>query len=127
MVSGCPACKKNPDHFNRTTFVDRCKNKTNDPILYVIKCYNDLESFYKIGITSNSVKQRFVGKDAMPYKYDIIHEVSSTPENVYNIEKILHKLYKPFRYFPLISFQGQTECFNNIDDIMNEINLLLNR
>ena len=120
---GCPECDKSNIRFSKTSFIEVCKTKDHDPILYVIFCYNDTEQFYKIGITSNSVKYRFSSKVAMPYDYKIIREVIHLPEHIYTLEKYLHREYKNSRFTPSISFAGQTECFNNIEEIEEKINL----
>ena len=80
-------------------------------ILYVIRCFNGNEEFYKIGITSFTIKKRFTRKRDMPYQYEIIQEIKDSAENIYDLEKILHRVYAYWKYKPLISFAGETECF----------------
>lgn len=81
-------------------------------ILYVIKCFNNFEIFYKIGITSRSVRQRYPTSETMPYNYEIIQEIQDIPENIYNLEIQLKRLLKQFHYIPQVYFRGsKTECF----------------
>lgn len=112
--NGCPKCARdNNVGFSKDRFIQYCNNKYLDnPILYIIKCFNENEEFYKIGITSKSIKQRFHGKK-MPYNYEVIFEYADLPENIYNLEKELHKKHKGFHYSPLIIFPGSAkECFS---------------
>lgn len=104
---GCSKCTR-VFGFKRSQFINAC-NQTG--ILYVLKCFNENEEFYKIGITSKTIDIRFPSYSYMPYKYEIIQEIKDLPENIYNLEHILHRFYKPYKYKPLISFRGETECF----------------
>ena len=48
----------------------------------------------------------------MPYSYEVLKEIKGSPDFIYDEEKELHKKYKIYKYTPLISFGGETECFN---------------
>ena len=99
--------------FSKEKWIARCnKNYKGLAIFYIIKCFNEDEEFYKIGITSKSVKQRYKGIKNMPYNYEIIHEYTDQAELIYDLEKFFHKHLKKFKYNPLISFGGSSqECF----------------
>lgn len=107
---GCKKCNSSgATAWNLENFTKVCKKKEKSGILYVIKCWNEKEEFYKVGITSRTIKQRFSN---FPYNYIILQEITSIPENVYNIEKILKKNLKEFKYTPSVKFGGSThECF----------------
>lgn len=81
--------------------------------LYKIKCWNDDELFYKIGITFRKIKERF-SSGTIPYSYKII-EIIESDNGVYiwNLEKELHKRHKDdnLQYIPKIKFGGAYECF----------------
>lgn len=79
--------------------------------LYIIYCYNEKESFYKIGKTYLKIKKRFSGKTNMPYNYKVINVVNKTAKEICLLEKSLHELYKNYNYKPNIYFPGITECF----------------
>ena len=112
---GCPNCGNLLKGWSRTDFKKRCiKNNKGLGILYVIRCFNDTESFYKVGITSNDIKTRYINSP-LPYDYEVIHEVHREPEAVYNMENKLLKSLSEYSYQPLIPFTGQTECFNDIE------------
>lgn len=109
---GCPKCALELNLFCLKTFKMLCiKNNNNLGIFYIIKCFNESECFYKLGITSKSIKERYRTKHKMPYKYEIIQEVVDTPENIWQLEKLLKEYVKNFKYTPLIIFGGYTETF----------------
>lgn len=109
--NGCTLCYKENNNFGKSKFIHSCRIR-NVGSLYVIKCFSEKESFIKIGITSQSIKDRFKRFDRFPYKYEIIYEEVDTPENIFNKEKYYHRLFKANRYSPMILFKGSTECFN---------------
>ena len=110
--SGCPICKKEYNNgFSRTSWINLCnKNSNNNPMVYIIRCYNNTENFIKIGLTQNSVHRRFYG-NLLPYSYEIIKEIKGSPDFIFDEEKRLHRLCKQFSYTPNIHFEGITECF----------------
>lgn len=117
--SGCVKCG-NYFGFTRTQFINLCRNNPNrTPLVYIVKCYNENESFIKIGLTSLSVFDRF--NYNIPYEYKILNTLKGTPTYIFNKEKELHKKYKEFKYKPLITFSGSSECFNIkiLSDIKN--------
>lgn len=97
-------------------FVRVCKKEKAS--LYVIKCSNKEEVFYKVGITSKNTNYRFRVKSLMPYNYKVIKIISSDPESIFDLEKILHKMLSSYKYKPKIDFGGFTECFTTIKPIM---------
>ncbi len=107
---GCSICGKINSGFTKRKFISRCQN--GNAIIYLIKCHNNNEKFYKIGITSNSIRQRFQSGKSIPYNYDIIYEFQSNAGIIYDLEKELHRRYKQYKYLPKFSFKGRTECFN---------------
>ena len=110
--NGCSLCARAKTGWTLQAFKNACnKNKNNQGILYIIRCFNNYESFYKIGITSRCVKKRYSGKKAMPYEYEIIQEIYDVSENVWRTEKMLHQLYNDFLYKPKLRFGGEYECF----------------
>ena len=114
----CPECIKDGYGFGLSNFSQMCSVKNNGfGVLYLIRCWNDEENFYKVGITSNSVKQRFHNKSSMPYSFSVIRELSLDAAVIYKLEKTIHKLMKKQRYTPKINFGGsKMECFDSIQD-----------
>lgn len=121
--SGCPKCSA--EHTNWWTlnkWVDKVSNNHNStPRLYVLKCYNENESFIKIGITMYNVKKRYHNKISMPYNFDILFDSISTAELVFKVENLTKKLFKAKKYFPKLKFDGTSECFKseNETEILN--------
>lgn len=115
--ANCPQCSLLSSGFGRSNFELACAKNNGVGFLYVIKCYKDGECFYKIGITSNSVGQRFKSATAMPYDYDVISLVSDSYDFIFDMERSLHRLLKNNTHAPLVAFDGMTECFSTIKPI----------
>lgn len=83
--------------------------------VYIIRCWNDEEEFYKIGRTFKTVKARFNEKSSIPYNYELI-KIIEHQEAIYicELEKQLQRENKNFKYLPKISFAGVNECFSNV-------------
>ena len=81
--------------------------------LYVIKCYDDKESFIKIGITNYDVTYRF--KD-LPYRFKILYVVTMKKPKIEYYESLLHRRFLKYSYKPIKYFSGYTECFKGVDD-----------
>jgi hypothetical protein len=85
--------------------------------VYIIKCFNENEKFYKIGRTFTTIYERY--KYRFIYDYEIMYEYEGSPEDCYNLEIKLKQVNKNNKYKPNIKFNGYTECFSKID--MNNI------
>lgn len=117
---GCPYCGAERSAemsvgWSRTDYIRYTEARNNGrALLYVIKCRDNNETFYKIGITARSVKERF--NNDMPYKYEVIREIKGDAGFIYDAEKQFHKMNKKHKYEPVIKFGGHTECFSEITD-----------
>lgn len=116
---GCPECKRETlknnlgTGWSRTSFKERCGDRL--ATFYILKCFNDNESFYKLGITANTVKRRYDTKASMPYIYEIVREIKGNAEAIFDLELKNKQLIKDYKYEPLIKFGGSThECFTDI-------------
>jgi hypothetical protein len=78
--------------------------------LYKVRLYNEYESFIKIGITTKSIEERF---KSIPYNLEIIKIIEGNSSYIFDLELKTKSLFKKYRYKPLISFKGETECYNN--------------
>lgn len=115
---GCPYCMEETNYF----FKSKVSNNTQDVNLYVLKCFNETENFYKIGITSKTdIKLRFNNLRNLPYNYEVLYFNQFKLDLTCYLEKFLHKKYKEFKYKPLKSFHGQYECFTSVDNYLNLI------
>ena len=88
--------------------------------LYFVRLFNQVESFYKIGVTFQSVENRFCRKALPGYKYEIlaIHK-STNAAAVYNWEQSIIETFAHFQYKPKLYFVGETECFSSADEILS--------
>lgn len=100
--------------LGRQQFID-ISEKNGKSILYVIRCFNDEENFYKVGVTTLSDNSRFYG---IPYDIEIIimYECKNSGF-VYDLERKIKKLDK--KYVPLIDFCGKSECKVSVENILD--------
>lgn len=116
---GCRKCGMVNNGWTRTDFVENCKrNNGGFGTFYILKCYDKSECFYKVGITSKSIPERYKSKSAMPYNYDVILDLTLLPEKVYDAEKRVLKRLSKYSYEPSINFAGYTECFSKLEPIL---------
>ena len=124
----CRKCSMmNKDNgFGKSYFLKFC-NKNNNGLgtFYILKCFNEDEEFYKIGITSHSIKKRYESKKDLPYNYEIIYEYFNNPEYIFNLETLIkHKVLKGLNYKCKLFFGGcRTEVFKlsstNLDKVIS--------
>ena len=107
---GCVSC-------NHESLMD------NGAMIYIIRCYDDQEEFYKIGITTKSMEVRFPNKSSLPYEYDVLALQNGDRKKLYKFETLLLRLLKKYKYKPKKSFAGETECFSNISPIREMFNI----
>lgn len=119
--NACPQCYKRG--CSKSKWLNLA-SKNENATLYIVKMFNKHESFIKIGITTYNTIKRFISKQT-PYRYEILKEIEDVPENIWNKEKELHKKFKEFKYKPLLSFSGRTECFKL--EILNSLSNSLYR
>lgn len=127
---GCPDCANERRSVFNPKLAEKHKESwiTKPSKVYIIRCFNEDESFYKIGISTVDIKHRFSGK-AMPYSFKEVLEISTNRYYAVHIEAYLHKLHTDYWYNPSIKFAGRTECFTTIldldyteDSILSELN-----
>jgi hypothetical protein len=82
--------------------------------VYIIKCWNDNEEFYKIGRTYTHLNKRFRDDDRLPYKYEIVKIFEGEAKEMFDLENKLKTENKEFKYNPNIKFKGYTECYKKI-------------
>lgn len=119
-VNSCE-CRSNIDRYMPKSRMNIEENKESlkmiDAKVYIIRCYNDTEMFYKIGYTKYDVDRRFKDKSLMPYQYDIVNIIETNVYDAIVEERKLHMVNDRYSYKPLIQFTGNTECFSELDDI----------
>lgn len=114
----CPECVSRNTGWTRTSWKNSCEGKIAK--LYVIKCFDREEEFYKIGITNRTLEERFYHHSIFPYEYTIEYLIESEedPIYIYELERLLHGLHKDVKYIPNKVFPGSTECFYEIKNII---------
>lgn len=119
---GCPKCSRkkadeklrlSPMGWSKNAWIKSGKLSTEfDGFkLYILKCWNEEESFYKIGRTYHTVKSRFERKKLLPYNWQVILEKVGSAEDVFDAEGLIKSMLDSYRYIPKIEFPGQFECF----------------
>ena len=107
--NGCEICKNKGLIWSRKDFINMYSHK--QCTFYLIQCHDEHESFYKLGITSKTVKQRY-NKHNLPYQHTIILEYKDTAENVWDLEYMFKQKFKNYYYKPIQEFKGSsTETF----------------
>ncbi len=118
---GCLACAKLGFGWTDSDWeVAGLKSKKFDSFkVYVIRCFNENESFIKIGKTFKTIGQRFDSKLEMPYQWEIINTYEGDAKTMSILERKLIASHKEYKYSPLISFNGVTECFSTYNTNCN--------
>lgn len=111
------------ERWSKDGWINYCKNNSIDfPYFYILEFCSETERFIKFGITSKSLKTR-INKYPSRYKITVIKSISSSPENVWNLENYLKTKYKQYKYKPSLKFGGSSqEClnFNSLTIILND-------
>jgi hypothetical protein len=117
---GCAICSRLNNGWTKTKFKMLCSQKDKSPKLYLVELYNPetAEKFYKIGITSREVENRMQG---IPYNFrqEILYQHENS-DIIFDLERLLHKVLKDYKYKPLIEFGGHTECFQFNMEVMKK-------
>jgi len=78
--------------------------------LYKVILFNAAERFVKIGITSKAnIKERF--GYSFPYSIEVIKVIEGDSGYIFDLEIRTKKLFKRFKYTPLLPFKGEGECY----------------
>ena len=127
---GCPICSKLK---KQETFKNTYRERENQFIysiwekqglksekfsgfkVYVLKCWNNQEKFYKIGKTFSNIKKRFAGNQ-MPYQYEILKVYKGKARKMCELEHFLQRENKEHKYVPNINFGGMYECFSELKE-----------
>lgn len=83
--------------------------------VYIIKCWNENEEFYKIGKTYRVLKERFGSKMTNIYNYEVINIIEGSARYISDLEIDLKNKNKTHKYIPKINFKGMYECFSEIE------------
>ncbi len=124
LASGCPKCGEEIRILGDTVRNLKKKNIFIEGNLYVIECYSDKESFFKIGVSGKKTHQRYSGTK-LPYDYEMIAELPIGLIEAYLQERYILEQYERYSYEPDKYFRGHTECLSvnpiEIDERLKEI------
>ena len=112
--------KEGTGGYSRSGYITQANGR--EAIVYLIKCYDENEEFYKIGKTFLGTKIRFKGKRLMPYNFIEIDFHKGEAGYIYDLEVNLHKKYRDYKYKPGFWFAGHTECYTEklpVDKVFN--------
>ena len=114
--NGCPLCAKENKGWTFSQWEKAGLNSTKFEgfKFYIIKCWNNFESFYKIGKTFNSLSRRYKTKIKMPYRWKLIKIEEGDARTISEIEIEFKHNNKKYRYNPEIKFKGMTECYSEL-------------
>lgn len=117
---GCRKCAHELAGYGRSQFIKICNKRNVTGKLYLAKCYSEDELFYKIGVTYLNTKKRL---RKVNYTIEELLLIGGDADLIFDLEKLLHKKYKEFKYTPIDKFGGYTECFKfeNEELIKSEI------
>lgn len=121
---GCPDCATESRHgHGLTKYIKLSKDKYKGiSYLYLIKCSNNNEVFYKVGISVRGVKGRYCGKKTMPYNFEILYNIPLPVKQAWDLETTICRSLKDFHYTPSVAFGGSIkECFSDITDEVLEL------
>lgn len=115
---GCPKCRLDSMGWKKSDFIRFCeKNNNGMGIIYLIQCFNQNESFFKIGITSKTVEYRYHSRKSMPYEYKILSQLELPALDTWSSERTLMTISKEHKYSPIIPFGGSVrECFSELNN-----------
>lgn len=116
---GCNQCAIDFGTFTKSKFINLSKGRP--CTFYIIKCWNEIEIFYKIGITTLNIKLRYQSVRHMPYSYEIVRIIQDKADIVWDLEFNL-KTNLISKYQPQIYFPGSlTECYSDLEEILSNI------
>lgn len=121
-MKGCHKCSAENNIMNKKSgwsfsrYIEASERRNHLTRLYIIRCYNECEAFYKVGISFEGVKKRFgIGgeNELIPYKYKKVFELLIPAEKALTLEReVLRHIYvNGAKYIPEMKFHGRQECF----------------
>ena len=110
---GCKKCAdtSKTGGYSKNWFELFPNRKTLPGLLYIIEVYNDEEKFIKVGITKNSVEDRYQYSPYKKYKYKIIHQSYDSLHNCFIKESLIKAHFNELLYKPKHKYH-YTESFH---------------
>ncbi len=113
---GCKKCKNDLMGWNYHLWENAAftSNYFDSFKVYIIKCWNDTETFYKIGKTFNKIDTRFNSKIKLPYQWSLIKTIEGSAKEISELENKLKRENKENSYIPKLEFRGMYECYSEL-------------
>lgn len=113
---GCPKCSYEITGWNYHLWEQQAeKSKRFDGFkLYIIKCWDENETFFKIGKTFNKLNTRFSGANRLPYNWEVIKFIEGSAKEISELETELKRKHKENSYTPKKTFDGMYECYSEL-------------
>lgn len=107
--------------FGRSGYIKMSQNKHNGKAtFYIYHFWDNIESFYTYGITTQKANLRYSGKDI--YKRKLLYEYTADVEFIWDFEKFFQREVHSYKYKPLQKIPGlSNESFNNIPKNINKL------
>lgn len=114
--NGCPKCKNDKMGWNYHLWEQQAAtSKSFDSFkIYFIKCWDETETFYKIGKTFNKLNTRFSGNLKLPYNWEVIKFIEGSAKEISELETELKRKHKEHSYTPKKIFGGMYECYSEL-------------
>lgn len=123
--SGCPCCACETKGFSKTQFREACikNNQAGNGTLYFIKITKGEESFLKVGITSfPDLRKRCIELRQLGCAIEEILLNRGWADDIYRLEKYIHRSMRNKKYLPSFNFKGRQECYSlNAEEEIKEI------
>lgn len=122
--NGCMKCARDNNNYwsySGWTKAGEESNYFDGYKVYVVRCYNDTEEFYKIGKTYNPVWLRF-SRGQVPYEYEVVKTIEGSGRFICELEEELLKMNFKYKYMPVLRFAGDNECFSSLDGVKEKLN-----
>jgi hypothetical protein len=112
---GCKKCSGENNNFKKLDWI----SKKGIATFYILYRWNENEKFYKYGICTGNVENRFNSKTKMPYNYTIEVKIQNFDRSIiWETEEKYKKNNLLIHYKPEIYFKGSSECVTNINYIL---------
>ena len=82
--------------------------------VYVVRCSNDTEAFYKVGKTFKCIEDRIKKFKEVGYSVEITTVITGTAAEMSKKEKDMHRVNKSNKYIPSVKFCGSQECYSEV-------------
>lgn len=116
--NGCPICGRARTNAAKILhWAEQANGRM--AVLYFLRLTGHGEDFYKLGITYNTLTERYRKLRQQGYSYEIIAQHHSTnATRIYDWEQSILETFAHLRYHPKRQFGGASECFSEADEIL---------